>query len=141
MDEFPFTKAEWEQVNAAVLDVANASLADDDVLQASCFLTAQEVLRSLRQKYGDHPVLLETEADISDENADRVVLYESAVRIATAHSLPTLSIRISFAGLLLEMGRPDEARRELLACEGELSGSDEYERTQWVSLMDETRKP
>ena len=57
-------------------------------------------------------MLLETEADFTDDDGERLALYQQAVRTAVAYGLPTLSIRLSQAGLLLEMGRHKRARQE-----------------------------
>lgn len=140
MKEFPFTEPEWGQVMEATLDVTNATLADDEVLRGSCLVTLQQVLGELRERYGDHPVLVETEADFTDDEADRVDLYKLAIGSAAGHGLPTLSIRLSLARLLLEMGRSAEAQGELSACEGELPHGDAAERKEWLTLAAEARQ-
>lgn len=140
MEQFPFTEPEWGQVVDATLDVTNATLADDEVLRGSCLVTLQQVLGELRQRYGDHPALVETAADFIDDEADRVVLYKLAIGSAAGHGLPTLSIRLSLARLLLEMGRSAEAKSELSACEGELPNGDEAERKEWLAVAAEARQ-
>jgi hypothetical protein len=139
MEEFPFTRAEWDAVGHAALPVVNASLADDDVLRASHLVGLLEVLARLRARYGDHPVLLETEADFLEDDGQRLALYEQAVCNAVANGLPTLSIRLSLARLLLEMGRQSAARDELFACEGEVREGDEWERARWSELVAQSR--
>lgn len=49
----------------ASLAIVNATFADDRVLAASAFVELRAVLRDLRTRYGDHPVLAETEADFA----------------------------------------------------------------------------
>ena len=139
MDAFPFTKAEWDAVGHAALPVVNAGLVDDDVLRASHLVGLLDVLAQLRARYGDHPVLLETEADFLEDHGERLRLYQQAVCNAVANGLPTLSIRLSLARLLLEMGRRSAARDELFACEGEVCEGDESERAQWAELVAQSK--
>ena len=65
VDDFPFSDAEWEAVRLAALDVVNAAFAEDRTLAAAAFVELQAVLADLRARYGDHPVLAETEADFA----------------------------------------------------------------------------
>ncbi|MDY3557282.1 hypothetical protein R5W24_006470, partial [Gemmata sp. JC717] len=88
MEPFPFTEAEWDAVKAAALPVLNASLADDPALHDSCLIGLMDVLGGLRARHGDHPVLLETQADFADDGPERVALYRRAVAVAEAHGLP-----------------------------------------------------
>ena len=141
MKAFPFTEAEWAAVGEAALPVVNATLADDAVLRVSHLVKLLDVLARLRARHGDHPVLLETEADFAEDDAERLTLYQRAVSTAVAHGLPTLSIRLSLAGLLLEMGQRGAARDELLACEGELWDGDDSERASWAELVAQSSSP
>jgi hypothetical protein len=133
--EFPLTKAEWAAVAEAALPVVNATLADDPVLRASHLEGLLEVLAGLRACHGDHPVLLETEADFAEEDAERIALYRRAAGIALAHGLPTLSIRLSLARALLDTGAPPAALAELSACENELGLGDASARESWANLV------
>jgi hypothetical protein len=63
MDALPFSDAEWDAVVAMSRAVVNATLAEDRVLAASALVELQGVLADLRARYGDHPILAETEAD------------------------------------------------------------------------------
>lgn len=139
MDPFPFTPEDWEKLAEAALVSINATLAEDSVLNASALVQVQEVLTGLRAKYGEHPVLLETEADFCEDPPSRLALYERAKEIAVAHALPTLSIRVEIAALLLhDFGRPAGARAELLACKDEVPAEqDELTKERWESLMTE----
>jgi hypothetical protein len=137
VEVFPFTEVEWAALSDAALPVVNAGLAGDEVLGATHLVGLLDVLAGLRARYGDHPVLLETEADFTKDDAERVGLYRRAVGIAVAHGLPTLSIRLSLARVLLELGRPQEAAAELSACERELPDGDESERSSWSELAAE----
>jgi hypothetical protein len=140
VEEFPFTGAEWDGVNEAALPLINATFAEDDALRASCLIELREVLGELRARHGDHPVLLETEADFAEDDAERVALYRRAAGIAAAHRLPTLGIRLSLAQVLLGTGEPGAALAELLACESELVGGEEPERASWAKLAAAARQ-
>jgi hypothetical protein len=137
MDGFPFSRDDWSRVRDAALAVVNAVMAADDALRASQFEELQRVLAELRVKYGDHPVLLETEADFSDDPNEQQVLYQAAVRQACWDGLATYSARMALALVLLEnFEQPDQALAELLACEPELATqADEAERREWAKLI------
>lgn len=135
MDQFPFTAAEWKAVSDAGLQIANATFMDDSVLHASRLNDLLDVLSELREKYGDHPILLETEADfIHDDDHEQIALYRRAVSIAETHQLETLSIRIALARVLIETGGRAVALQELLACEAELPDADDGETRDWYEL-------
>ena len=98
-----------------------------------------EVLAGLRARHGDHPVLLETEADFTEDDGERVLLYRRAMGVAEANGIQTLTIRLSLSRLLLDTGQHEAARDELLACEGELPDGDESDRASWAELVAESR--
>jgi hypothetical protein len=139
MDLFPFSEADWEALSEAARAVLNATLADDAVLQASHMEGLREVLDGLRTQYGEHPLLLETEADFVGEPLEQVALYQRARDVALACGWPTLSIRIALARVLLEdLSRPREARDELLACQHELATEGEpSDHEDWSDLLAE----
>jgi hypothetical protein len=137
MEAFPFTQAECVAVSDEALPIVNAGMADDAVVRASHLAGLLDALAGLRVRHGDHPVLLETEADFTEDDGERILLYQQAARIAVANALPTLSIRLSLALLLLDLGRRTAAREELLACETEVSKGDESDRKSWVNLLAE----
>jgi hypothetical protein len=135
VEAFPFSEAEWAAVSEAALPVVNAALAGDAVLQVSHLAGLLEVLARLRARYGDHPVLLETEADFAEDDEERAALYRRAVCMAVAHELPTLSIRLSLARLLLETGLREAAGAEPLSCAGEARASDGSDQAAWAELV------
>ncbi len=140
MEEFPFTSREWARVCEEGDRVLKASLMDDPVLAAVYFEKLRLVLARLRTRYGEHPVLLETEADyLPDDPPACVALYRRACRIALAGGLPTYSIRIALAYVLLEdLGQPGPALQELLACQADLPlHADAWEQKQWAELAAE----
>ena len=139
MDHFPFTEAEWNRIKDITLSIVNASSANDEILSASCLQTLLEHLDNLRARYGEHPVLDETEADFLDDPSEQIDKYRSAIRMAEENALPAMSIRVSLAGVYLNsVSDYQRAIVELRACEPELAkgiGIDEYERGQWEELV------
>ncbi|MDY3558535.1 hypothetical protein R5W23_005655 [Gemmata sp. JC673] len=131
MEAFPFTSAEWDPLEDLADSILNASSYKDDALAESLRLELLERLAALRARHGDHPVLLETAADYTEAAAERAVLYRRAVEIAEAHGLPTLSIRTSFAPVLVKLGEPAAALEELQACGREAVSGDADEREGW----------
>lgn len=136
MEAFPFTAEDWSDVSEAVRAVVNATLAEDAVLRASHFEELRGLLAALRSKYGPHPVLVETEADFTDEPHTRVALYEQAKRAALAGGIATYNIRLALARVLLEeLGNPGRALQELLACRDEvMAEAEEDVRKEWQKL-------
>jgi uncharacterized ferritin-like protein (DUF455 family) len=137
METFPFTEAEWAAVIDASFAIMNAGFSDDTVMQDSHFVELQEVLATLRACYGDHPVLLETEADFTDDDFERLALYQRAVAISEQNALPTLSIRLSAARLLIDTGCHAAALRELNACQFETQTADSDDAAEWSRLRSE----
>ncbi len=136
MDAFPFTNDDWDRVKDVAHPVLEARLSDDDAVAESMFLSLQETLANLRRKYGDHPVLLETEADFCDDTQDSIVLYSRALTIARENALPIVSICLSFARVLIDdADDPTEANRVLMACHEEVyRNHDESDRTEYEEL-------
>jgi hypothetical protein len=137
MEESPFTELEWQQVRDAGNAIVNASLQDDDVLGDSLFAELSAVLHELRQRYGNHPILLETEADFCDDPSVQRDMYRLAIQLAETNALPTLTIRMSLANVLLtDFNDPMKAVSELKACEPELATkADEWDVQKWFELM------
>lgn len=117
--------------------ILNAGLADEDALEASLRVKMLELLAQLRERHGDHPALLETIADYSDDPVERAALYQQAVDISVANELPTLSIRQSFASLLTDLSKPFAALAGLEACGSEAAGGTEEDRRAWGQSLRE----
>jgi hypothetical protein len=117
--------------------VVNATLSEDEVLHASRFAELCCVLSGLRDTYGQHPVLLETEADFTDEPSERVALYEQAKQAALAAGLLTYSIRVSLARVLMDdLGDRGRALQELLVCQIEVAAcANDRERQEWQEMQ------
>lgn len=92
-------------------------------------------LADLREQHGDHPVLLETIAEYTDDEEQRAVLYREAAAIAVVNGLPTLSIRMSLAYALMLLGNPVGAVEELRLCGSEAIAADDEERAGWLSWL------
>jgi hypothetical protein len=137
MDDFPFDADEWAAVAEASSAVVNATILEDDVLRESRFAELQLILQTLSERYGEHPVLIETEADFTNDAACRRRLYVKAVSLAELNCLPTYTIRISLASLLRqEFNEPETARNELLACENEvMTQGDKSQQDEWQELV------
>ena len=135
MDRFPFTKREWKAVRAAASAVAEASGPSQRSVR---FAELKAALEALKGTYGDHPVLLETEADFTPEPASAAKLYRAAELYAAANELPTLTIRLSLARVLVEeLNQPREARAALLACRDELPDASVADCGAWTTLLSE----
>jgi hypothetical protein len=136
---FPFSKQEWQKVGDVSLALVNATLSGDNVFRASLYVELVAVLDELRMLHGEHPVLLETEADFCDDETTQLEKYRSAVQLAEVNYLPTLSIRLSLARLLLtDFKDPSQAKFELKSCELEANvTADKSELREWSELMEE----
>ena len=120
----------------------NSTLMEDSVLHQSYAIDVLAVLEQLRERHGDHPILWETEADFLDDAAEKVAKYRLAIRLAESNSLLTYTIRISLAHVLLDdFADPDQAIRELRACQNEVAEQgDDSEKKQWRDLVDKCTK-
>ena len=136
MDPWLFEDEEWDEIGELTHRLTNSTLADDDVLHESIHRELIERLCELTEKYGDHPVLLETLADYVEDPNERLLLYRKALQLSEKHGMPTLTIRVWLAELLLEeLNDAAEARRVLKDGEDEfLEGDQEPE---WVSKFAE----
>lgn len=135
MDPFPLTDEEWRALQDAALAVTNAALAGDTLLRESHFQELAATLAQLRGRYGNHPLLLETLADHTDDEAERVRLYRQAVGVAARHGIITYTIRLSLAEVLLDRGEAEAAQVELDACHDEVTAlGDRSDRKNWEQL-------
>ena len=138
MDAWPFSEEDWESVEDAVVDLVNASGEEDDEVIAANLKNVFDLLEALAIKYGPHPVLYETKADILPNPAERVELYRQAIRLAESNALQTLTIRLSLAEVLIEdLGDFAEAKKELEACKGELT---EEDLDEWQTLTEKANR-
>jgi hypothetical protein len=132
----PLTSDELYAVRRAARAVTRAARAGDDEGRAALFADLQSILAEVRQRRGHHPVLWELEADFTSDPEVAADLYTRAEQAACEAGLPTLTIRLSLARLLLkELGCPGEARTALLACAPELQAATEKRSATWAELM------
>lgn len=119
--------------------MVNATMADDEIWHAAAMRRFRKAIRKLRGSYGDHPVLIETLADYLDDPARRQRLYRRAIRIAVKNNLPTWTIRLFYARLLLDdFHDGPKALVQLQRCEREITElADEYDKNSWKELMEE----
>lgn len=138
MDEMPCTQEEWSVLYEACSAHANAVLMEDDVLAASLLPEVMRIIQNLKARHGDHPVLLETEADYEDDPDRRVTLYHRALTMAREHGLPTYTIQLSLASVLLDQFKLSEAKAALMACERDVIDSgDRMDRDWWLSAWED----
>lgn len=137
MDEFPFSDADWDRVSQAAGEVVRASQMEDVVLTAAATAEVQAVLAELAEEYGTHPVLLETAADFTSDPHERVDLYRQARQLAVANDLPSFTILISLARVLIdELAQAPAAREYLLECKDEIDSlADDGEQREWRDLL------
>jgi hypothetical protein len=136
MDDFALTEDEWDMVQWAAGAVTTAAQANDPERRAARFADLRAILSELRGRKGNHPILWETEADFTLEPRPAADLYVRAERAAVERRLPTLTIRLSLARLLIdEMGRPAAGRATLLACADELPQASEAQCAAWSALL------
>jgi hypothetical protein len=136
MHRFPFSKKEWRSIRDSAKAVAEAAHAGETDRRATRFVELQMLLKGLRDRHGDHPALLETEADFMPDAPTAVAMYQKAGETAALHGLPAPSIRISLARLLLhEMADPSGARDTLMAGRAELVDARSVECSAWAALL------
>src|SRR5687767_6567156 len=133
---FSLTEGEVDAVHWAAAAVSEAAKAGDEPRRKARFADLCSILLELRQRYGTHPLFFELEADFTQNPRDAADLYVWAERTALLHGLPTLSIRLSLARLLIEeLGRSALGRETLLACQDELPLANERQCAAWNNLL------
>jgi len=134
--KLPFTAAEWDAVRWAAGAVTEAAQADDADRRAARFADLRSILVELRGRYGNHPLLWETEADFTSAPQAAAELYRQAEAAAVGSNWPTMSIRLALARVLAEeLDLRAEARAVLLACQDELPWSLEADCLAWTTLL------
>jgi hypothetical protein len=132
----PLTSDDLSAIRRAARAVASAQKCSDVERRSTQFACLQSVLAEVRERRGDHPVLWELEADFTLDPELAADLYRRAERAASTAGLPTFSIRLSLARLLLkELGCAGEARAALRACAAELPGASEKQSAAWEQLL------
>jgi len=135
MDKFPFTKDEWGEIGDISYDMVNEVYKDDNV-SPELFSKFVTIINKLENKYGKHPLLLETLADHTHDPEERKKLYAEALDIAITNGLPTISIRNTFATLLIEEFEDHSMALQILQAGDEeiKKHDDEYNIEQYFKL-------
>ena len=78
----PITKEAWDRVFEIACDIANAAVADDDVLFQVHTDHMLDLLDELDAEFGAHSRLLDTRADYLSDPDERRLLYQRALALA-----------------------------------------------------------
>lgn len=105
MQVFAFSNEDWTRVKEVSIELTNAAPIADSCLNDSLFMELKAVFDELRAKYGQHPVLLETEADFCDDELESLELYNRALALADAHQLPKDTIQSSLHACFVRQRR------------------------------------
>jgi hypothetical protein len=123
MNDYPLTSAEQQTHKELSCAWCDASFAEDLAAKAKSKAKLLTFLDAMVAKYGPTSALLESKADTLLDDSERKLrrsLYEEALCRAEVSGQPTLSIRASFAGQLMEdFGDRAEALRVLSGGERE----------------------
>jgi hypothetical protein len=134
--KLPFTAGEWDAVRWAAKAVMDAAQAEDPARRAARFGDLRSILTELRGRHGNHPLLWETEADFAPDSEGAAELYRRAEAAALAAEMPTISIRVSLARVLIEeLSQLGKARQILLSCRDELPDAREADCAAWSALL------
>ena len=131
---FPFSPSEWQTVTNQFYEFTR-----DDASQrlSENRRTLRKILAALYEKYGEHPLLIETEANwLVDSPHKKLSKFRHAEYLAQAHGLPTYSVRLSIAELLLTLDKPRDAVDAIRSCESELFSVPWYEQNDWHRLLE-----
>ena len=78
----PLTKEAWSHVHGKALEIANATMIDDEIMAGVYVEQMMEVLDDLEDEYGRHAMLVSTRADFLKDEEERRALYEVALILA-----------------------------------------------------------
>lgn len=139
MKRWPFTPDEWKTVQRLVLKCVYSTETDGQEFEYQIALRRlRRGLRRLRDKYGCHPVLLETLADSDVDETRSIPLYRRALRLALRYKMETHTIRLALAGALQSLDPACHEAEELLRqCKAEVwESGDEYYIGEWIRLSE-----
>jgi len=126
--QFPYTADEGNRIVEIARHLVNAGLAHDELRRAKQLAELRQYLDELIGKYGEHPILIETQADYADTFEESMALYEKAKTDSKSMGLPLLSICLSMALLVLnERDGKSRALELLQECQDEVCNANEYE--------------
>ncbi len=78
----PLTKEAWSPVHEKALEIANATMTDDEIMAGVYVDQMMDVLDDLEDEYGRHATLVSTRADFLKDEEERRALYEVALILA-----------------------------------------------------------
>jgi hypothetical protein len=93
------------------------------------------ILHSLRKKYGDHPAILETITDYTEDVSDQIEYYNLACEAAAANSMPTIGIKNYLASIHTVSGQALAALNVLRESGRELAATDDSTRIDWIKTV------
>jgi hypothetical protein len=73
---------DWERIQEIAAVIANAAIADDNVLYDSATLEMANALKELKDKYGALPSIIATEAEYAANPVVKVNLLQEALNLA-----------------------------------------------------------
>ena len=100
----PLTKDAWDLIKQPAVDLVNAIVAEDTVLEEIHRNTLFDTLDKIEGEFGSHPQLLATRADFLDDYTERKNLYNEALFLVeqTSNQVEVLEIQDSLKELELE---------------------------------------
>ena len=135
MTEFPCTLEEWDLVVDLSARMVNDYYKRNPVEQEALRTILLNHVHGLRTKYGDHPAILETIADFTENESERVEYYNLACTAAAANSMPTIGIKNYLASSYTASGQVLAALNILMESGRELATSDDSTRADWIKTV------
>ena len=94
--------AAWKEMKGLAVQVTNAVLANDHVLEEHFYAEMKRVGQSLLVAFGRDPIVLETLADFTPDFREARLLLEEATQLIDSMGGDSTSPRISLAELIIE---------------------------------------
>lgn len=76
------SKSEWDKITQIAIDIVNANMNDDEILEDSLKKKIIDELDKLAVKYGDNCRILSTKADYTDDASESIALLEKSYDLA-----------------------------------------------------------
>ena len=139
MNAWPFEEKDWKNWEAITRRYIDAVFAKDEIVCGSISREMYGMMIKWEKKYGEHPWILEHQADFAQNHRRKRELYERALDLAVKRCRATLTIRLSLAELLLdEFDDAVSALRVLM--DGQLEVVEKAQETDWIRMYQETRE-
>ncbi|HEY5892303.1 MAG TPA: hypothetical protein VIT91_03640 [Chthoniobacterales bacterium] len=75
-------KPDWDRVHQAACDIVNAYTMGDEILGQSKRERLFDVLDELEEKYGEHPSIIATRGDFSENRDEAMACFQKALKLA-----------------------------------------------------------